>query len=166
VDWASILDTWGDKLFLYAKQWAQADAEAADIVQEAFVQLWHQDTRRPIPSDEIASYCFTAVRHTALDHLRSSQRRSVREAKAGAWLYEVGPMFEHSVEQSEEQVAMEKALTMLPSDQREILTLKIWGNFTFKEISTTVGISQNTAASRYRLALTSLRNILSEGEKQ
>ncbi len=166
MDWAAILDAWGDKLFLYAKQWAQADAEASDIVQEAFVRLWHQDTKCPIPSDEIASYCFTTVRRTALDHLRSSQRRSIREAKAGEWLYAVGSMFEHGTEKSEDQAAMEKALSRLPTEQREILTLKIWGGLTFKEISATVGISQNTAASRYRLALTSLRNFLSEGENQ
>ena len=164
MDWAAILDTWGDKLSLYARQWVRNDTEAADILQEAFVRLWRQDTAQAIPETDIAAYCFTAVRRAALDYIRSTQRRSVREAKAGAWLYETTPMFEPATEPTEEQAAMEKALIMLPLEQREILALKIWGNLTFREIAATTGLSQNTASSRYRLALKALRNILTTGD--
>jgi len=164
VDWEAILDTWGDRLYLYAKQWLPNGTEAADAVQEAFVRLWRQNARQTIPPGGIPAYCFTAVRSTALDHLRSSHRRTLREAKAGEQLYEVNPVFENTTEQAEDKAALEKALMTLPLEQREVLTLKIWGNLTFKEIATTTGISPNTAASRYRLALTTLRKNLAVEE--
>jgi RNA polymerase sigma-70 factor, ECF subfamily len=166
VDWNGILEKWGDKLYLYAKQWVSSDAEAAEMVQEAFVRLWRQHSTRPIPVDEIAAYCFTAVRHAALDHLRSSSRRVARESKAGEWLYESGAMFENTAEKNDEQAVLEKALCLLPLEQREVLTLKIWGDLKFKEIASTLEISQNTAASRYRLALVALRKHLTGGDHE
>jgi RNA polymerase sigma-70 factor (ECF subfamily) len=43
-----------------------------------------------------------------------------------------------------------------------VLVLKIWGELTFAHIATQLGISPNTAASRYRYALTALRHELTE----
>jgi RNA polymerase sigma-70 factor (ECF subfamily) len=48
----------------------------------------------------------------------------------------------------------------LPHDQREVLVLKIWNELTFNEIAGALGISQNTAASRYRYALANLKKSL------
>jgi len=45
----------------------------------------------------------------------------------------------------------------LPHDQREVLVMKIWNELTFGEIGAALGISQNTAASRYRYALAALK---------
>jgi DNA-directed RNA polymerase specialized sigma24 family protein len=44
--------------------------------------------------------------------------------------------------------------------QREIIALKIDGELTFAQIGEVLGISPNTAASRYRLALEKLRTAL------
>ncbi len=49
----------------------------------------------------------------------------------------------------------------LPDAQRDVLTLKFWGGLTFAEIATTLDIPQGTAASRYRLALASLKQSIS-----
>jgi RNA polymerase sigma-70 factor (ECF subfamily) len=48
----------------------------------------------------------------------------------------------------------------LPRDQREVLVMKIWNELTFAEIGSALGISQNTAASRYRYALAGLKKTL------
>jgi RNA polymerase sigma-70 factor (ECF subfamily) len=58
------------------------------------------------------------------------------------------------------QLALAAAVESLPRDQREVLVLKIWNDLTFSEIAGALGISQNTAASRYRYALTNLKKTL------
>jgi RNA polymerase sigma-70 factor (ECF subfamily) len=58
--------------------------------------------------------------------------------------------------------AVEEALTHLPPDQREILVLKIWSDLTFAQIAGVLGINPNTAASRYRYALSRLESLLSQ----
>ena len=44
--------------------------------------------------------------------------------------------------------------------QREVLALKIWGDLTFAQIAAQLDIPPDTAASRYRYALTALRKEL------
>ena len=69
----------------------------------------------------------------------------------------VEPAFEI---EDDEQRALVAALDLLPAEQREVLTLKIWNELTFAEIASALGISQNTAASRYRYALAALKKNL------
>jgi RNA polymerase sigma-70 factor (ECF subfamily) len=45
----------------------------------------------------------------------------------------------------------------LPPDQRDVVRLKFWDGLTLAEIAIATGVSANTAASRYRLALARLR---------
>ena len=48
----------------------------------------------------------------------------------------------------------------LPPEQREVVLLKIDGELTFVQIGQVLGVSMNTAASRYRYALEKLRTTL------
>jgi RNA polymerase sigma-70 factor (ECF subfamily) len=57
---------------------------------------------------------------------------------------------------------VQAAMEQLPVDQREVLTLKIWGDLTFRAIAETLGEPLNTVASRYRYALEALRKVLEE----
>ena len=60
----------------------------------------------------------------------------------------------------ETQRMLAAAVDRLPHDQREVLVMKIWNELTFAEIATALEISQNTAASRYRYALATLKKTL------
>jgi len=55
---------------------------------------------------------------------------------------------------------IEKTLQALPCEQKEVVIMKIWGGLTFEGIAEALTISANTAASRYRYALASLRRSL------
>ena len=66
----------------------------------------------------------------------------------------VPPQFEQLDDSQRQLVA---ALDHLPRDQREVLVMKIWNELTFAEIAEALGISQNTAASRYRYGLAALK---------
>lgn len=58
------------------------------------------------------------------------------------------------------QRSLAAAVDQLPVEQREVLVMKIWNELTFAEIATVLGISGNTAASRYRYALAALKKAL------
>ena len=70
-------------------------------------------------------------------------------------------MFETPLDGGDRRTAIESALRRLPEEQREVLALKIWGGLTFDEVASQLGLSPNTAASRYRYALEALRSELS-----
>ncbi len=165
MDWAGIVEQLGDRLLLYARRWAPDEATATDILQEAFLRVWHANEKQPIPEADMSARCYAAVRRAALDHLRSARRRGDREAKGGEWLYEAGsPSFQTDLERDEERAALERAMSTLPIEQHEVLTLKIWGELTFAEIAATIEESPNTVASRYRLAIAALRKVFAPEE--
>jgi len=163
VNWAGLLIEIGDKLYLYARQLCHNDADAADIVQEAFLRVWRAHGRERVAEADIVPTCYAAVRYAALDHRRRTARRQARELKAGACLYDETPIFEPAIKPDEEMAGIEAAIRELPTEQREALTLKIWGELTFQQIATVTDESPNTVASRYRLALAALRRKLAKG---
>ncbi len=55
-----------------------------------------------------------------------------------------------------------KLLDTLPTEQREVIILRIFGELSFKEIATATGISINTALGRMRYALINLRKQITE----
>ncbi len=152
-DWKECFSQLAPGLVLFARQFVRSRADAEDIVQEAFVRFWRRQH-----SVENRALLFATVRSIGLDLLRRDARRARREAA-------VVLESEHSTEphfesEDESQSALAAALDHLPQDQREVVVMKIWNELTFQEIGTVLGISQNTAASRYRYALTSLKKNL------
>ena len=152
-NWRNCFSEVAPGLLLFARQWVQSAADAEDIVQEAFVKFWrrnHNVANRAL--------LYAAVRSIAFDFIRRDTRRARREA---AFFADSEPAIEPSFElQDDTQSALAAAVDCLPRDQREVLVLKIWNDLTFSEIAGTLGISQNTAASRYRYALSNLKKAL------
>lgn len=152
-DWKVCFAEAAPGLVLFARQFVRSLAEAEDVVQEAFVRFWRK--QHPIQNRALL---FAAVRSISLDAIRRDARRARREADAIADADQfVAPQFDST---TESQQALAGAIDQLPEEQREVLVMKIWNELTFAEIAEVAGISQNTAASRYRYALVALKKNL------
>jgi RNA polymerase sigma-70 factor (ECF subfamily) len=64
---------------------------------------------------------------------------------------------------NEQLQQLSSAMAQLPYDQREVIMLHFQARMTFKIIGRSLGISANTAKSRYRYGIEKLRSIL-DGE--
>lgn len=149
-DWRVCFAQLGPGLVLFARQWVHSASDAEDIVQEAFVRFW----RKQHPIDNRA-LLFATVRSIALDLLRRDSRRARREAAVVSETEQTAePYFDFD---DSNQRLLAAAVDRLPHEQREVLVMKIWNELTFADIASVLGISQNTAASRYRYALAGLR---------
>ena|SRR5688572_11022174 len=129
-----------------------ADVSAAEeAVQEAFVNVARALRRQPPPVVSYA-YLLVAVRNAAFTALRTRRRHPehpellIEREAPGATV--------------EEQMIVSRALAALPPEQREVMYLKVFEGLTFQEIADCCGISINTAASRYRYAIATLRRAL------
>lgn len=152
-DWKLCFAQLAPGLLLFARQWVRSRADAEDIVQEAFVRLWRRDG-----SIGNKGLLYAMVRSIALDLIRRDSRRARREADAAADSEQTSePQFDF---EDESQRALAAAVDALPREQREVVVMKVWNEATFAEIATGLGISQNTAASRYRYALAALKKNL------
>ena len=159
-NWEAIVDRHGGPLIMLARQWTNCHGDAEDVVHEAFVRCWQrrESVREPI------AYLYAAVREVARKWRRSETRRMKREQSVAAASVLLEPPDNPAVaaERNERREAIEAALTALPTEQREVLVMKIWGELTFAAIGEAVGVSPNTAAGRYRYALKGLSDRLKE----
>lgn len=157
-DWQQCFQELSPKLLLYARQWTSSLADAEDVVQMAFVRWWQ---RNPGGDRSQVPVLYAAVRTIALDLHKSTMRRVRREAASELAVPEEDkPYFDPPVEDRENAKLLEHAVRHLPAEQREVVTLRIWGGLTYAEIAQATGETTNTVAARYRYALNNLHRVL------
>jgi RNA polymerase sigma-70 factor (ECF subfamily) len=159
--WKHWFQLYGPRLLLCARQWTRSLADAEDVVQEAFVRYWRH--QRGLPGEPMA-LLVTSVRRAAFDLARRNGRRAAREEQTIETVEVTRSAFQSNIEGDERRAAIEGALRRIPGEQREVLVLKIWGELTFEQIGRELGLSPNTAASRYRYALAALRQELAAAD--
>ena len=147
VDWyEQLYHTKAAELILYGRALGLSHVEAEDVLQETFLALM-QNPKIPANAEH---YCVRSFRNCALNHWRSLWRRLARELESQRW-------FEKSSPESPAERAAMRCLTELPVEQREVIVLKIWHQFTFVEIGALMETSPNTAAGRYRYGLQKIK---------
>jgi RNA polymerase sigma-70 factor (ECF subfamily) len=171
-DWRAWLDEHGPRLLLFARQQTRNHEDAEDILQEAIVKLVDK-----IQSNEFVggmeswqAYLYTTIRRLAIDLSRRDDRRRRREdivtLDAEASIATSDPWFETDSSDDETRSQLETKLRELPQKFSEVIVMKIWGDRTFAEIGEILGISQNTAASRYRYGLEALKKSLGSARRR
>jgi len=129
--------------------------DAEDTLQQVFVKL--VVVRRKLArARSLKAYIFRVARNEAWDLIKQRKRQRLGPDVLGRWLSAKTDRDETMTEQ------LADALMALPPEQRAIIVLKIHKNRTFKQIAELMGLSQNTAASRYRYGINRLRTLLQE----
>ncbi len=134
------------ELIVYGRALGLGHGEAEDVLQETFMSL----LKLPEAPNQPQHYCVRSFRNRALNYRRSLWRRLTREWESLRW-------FERTPSESPEERQAMRALEELPREQREVIVLKIWHEYTFEAIGALLEISPNTAAGRYRYGLQKLR---------
>lgn len=172
-EWREWLETYGPKLLLFARQQTRSHEDAEDVFQDAIVKLVEK-----IRNDEFVGgpeawqpYLYTTIRRLAIDLSRRDDRRKRREDFVGtddgeANVEAFHPWFESESSDDETRHQLEEKLKELPEKFAEVIIMKIWGERTFAEIGEILGISQNTAASRYRYGLEALKKSLGAARRR
>lgn len=134
------------------------EAEAADLLQEVFCRI----LRRPEVLSGIQSvrpYLLRLARNAAIDRLRHEQMR--QRALEAIGLQDAGKVaaaFDPDLKVLRRALA--DALQQLPEAQRQVVHARLWKQQTLEQIAGGLGVSLNTAASRYRYGLDKMRGAL------
>ncbi len=153
-----LYDEHAQAIFSFSLNLLRNEADARDVLQDVFVKL----ARQPSILENLRNprgYFLRQAHNLAIDLMR---RRESRERNHDAFAEDRCDLFAPPGDPDETEFAAElsKALGELPPDQRAVAHLKLWEKLTFEEIGDTLGISFNTAASRYRYAIDKLRERL------
>jgi len=124
-------------------------AEAEDVVQEVFVQVWRQAERFDRERGTPEAWLCTIARSRALDRRRRRTARREDPAESGR----DGGVPPHTAD----ELAVRQALARLPPEQREALELAYYEGLSQTEIAVRLSAPLGTIKTRMRTGLIRLR---------
>ena len=159
-----LYDRYANILYATAMKFLKEDADAQDVVQDVFIQIWDKAKLYDPAKGKPLTWALTLTRNRSIDRIRAIQRRTrlrddfeketvvdesegVREALSG-------------VDASEKSQILRDAVGRLSPEQRNVIELAFFGGFTQSEIADRLGEPLGTIKARARRGLMKLKEIL------
>jgi RNA polymerase sigma-70 factor, ECF subfamily len=142
------------------------DGLAEDVLQDVFVSVWRDPAAFDRARGSVASWLLAMVHHKAVDSVRREEAQRRCRARADDDLVLSAPTSARDVEEDavtrmvSERVRL--ALGVLPSLQREALTLAYYGGYTQREVAALTGAPLGTVKTRMLAGMRRLREELGE----
>ena len=150
-------------IYMFTKDRELAD----DLFQDVFIKII--DTLRKGKYNHEGKFLQWALRisyNMCVDQFRRSKRRTKVSATETFDIFDVlesdDPNRETSMIRDQTYDRVRTLVDMLPSEQREVVILRHYGDMSFKEIACLTDVSINTALGRMRYALINIRKMVYE----
>jgi len=151
--------------FIYSKVFDRDIAE--DIFQDTFIKVI-RTLKRGVYQEEgkFLPWVMRISHNLVIDHFRKSNRIPIFESKDDFDIFQIigddVPNVESNMIDKQVVEDLQKLITELPDDQREVLTMRLYKDMSFKEIAESTGVSINTALGRMRYAVINIRKLITE----
>ena len=161
---AELYDRHARLVYSLALRILQDGADAEDIVQEVFAQVWAQAGRYDASRGAVAAWMLTLTRSRAIDKLRAKRARPEAAAAASAAESVVDLAAAQDLEllSAEQVTRLQRALKDLPDAQRTALELAYYEGLTHVEVASRLNEPLGTVKTRIRQAVMKLREALAE----
>ena len=137
---------------------------AEDIVHDVFISFAQSADRLRVSSN-LKGYLVTSIANRARNINQTQARQPVVQPEAIEYLGDDGQRPEQWLIATEEFTRVKNTMAVLPYQQREVITLHLYGEMTFDAIAKSQNVSINTVQSRYRYGLDKLRSLLNSEVK-
>ena len=139
------------------------EAEADDVLQEIFLQIWREAANYSPHAGKPLGWVVTLARRRAIDRLRRRQaycRAKDRfeehvEQQPAAWKHN---RIEQDIYRADIRKFLEKQMRHLPAHQREAVELSFFKGLSHSEIATATDTPLGTVKTRLELGLRKLTN--------
>ena len=150
--------------FALARRILADDTLAEDVLQDVFLSVWRDPGAFDAARGSFSSWLLAMVHHKAVDAVRREESQRRRQNRAEEELALDAPTAARDVEdEAWTRVVAEQvrtALGVLPSLQREALTLAYYGGYTQREVAALTGAPLGTVKTRMLAGMRRLREEL------
>jgi len=160
---AEVYEAYRDDLLRLAASMLSDMATAEDMVQDVFVRFAGA-ARTFRLTGSLKGFLATCVANAARNQIKSGARRRLTDLDNAAELASETKGPQRWLIASDEFERVCQAMAQLPFEQREVVTMHLYGEMAFKEIARWQKASIKTVQSRYRYGLTKLRALLIQDE--
>ncbi len=159
-----VYDKYKDYLLTLAKGLLSEQAEAEDVVHDAFV-AFARLARQFRLTGSLKGYLATCVVNGARDRIRARTRWArVQDRASPAIAAPENP--QQDAAEAEDVMRLREALPQIPYEQREAVLLHVKGGMKFREMAKVQGVSVSAIHARYRYGLDKLRSLLNGEVKE
>ena len=159
-----IYEKYKDNLLKLATALLNETTAAEDVVQDVFVSFARSADKLRLGGN-LRSYLATCVANRARNWNRARRHQETANANEAESARAHSKRPEQWIIYNERLKLLNDALSQLPYEQREAISMHAQGGMKFKAIAKLQNVSINTIQSRYRYGLDKLRSILdSEAE--
>ncbi|KHJ39775.1 ECF RNA polymerase sigma factor SigW [Pedobacter glucosidilyticus] len=142
---------------------------AEDIFQDTFIKVIKTLKQgRYNEEGKFLPWVLRIGHNLVIDYFRKQKRSPVITNTDGFDIFDVLGIYDESAEDKmvKEQTYqdLKQLIHLLPSEQKEVLIMRHYGDLSFKEIADLTQVSINTALGRMRYALNNLRKMITEKE--
>lgn len=161
---AELYDRHARLVFSLALRILQNRADAEDVVQEVFAQVWTQARRYEGERGAVAAWMLMMARSRAIDRLRARRARPETggDTPATQNVADAAPTQDLLLLSNEEVRKLREALDALPALQRAALELSYYEGLTHVEIADRLSEPLGTVKTRIRQAVIKLRESLAK----
>src|SRR3954466_11615209 len=150
--------------FALARRILADDGLAEDVLQEVFLSVWRDPGAFDRSRGSFASWLLAMVHHKAVDAVRREESHRRRQSRAEADLALAAPLVAEDVEDAAwtrvVSARVRVALAVLPTAQREALTLAYYGGYTQREVAALTGAPLGTVKTRMLAGMRRLKEEL------
>jgi RNA polymerase sigma-70 factor (ECF subfamily) len=150
-------------LWRLARRYVKNDADAADVVQQAFVRAFRAvDGFRGAAT--VRSWLYRITINAALNHVRDHGRERPDEIADDALTARAEGS--RRIEAEEIHDRLLAAVAELPDKQRAVLELRVFDELSFREVAELTASTENAAKVNFHYAVKRLRQLLAgDGEQ-
>lgn len=165
-----LLDRHRKRIFDYIYMMVKSQDIADDIFQETLIKVVRFVREgRYTENGKFLSWVLRIAHNQVIDYFRQKkQRNNISEGDAGYDLLNHPKFSDRTVEEQlitdQIEADVRKLIDFLPSEQKEVVLMRYYMGFSFKEIAEQTNVSINTALGRMRYALINLRKLIDENQ--
>jgi RNA polymerase sigma-70 factor, ECF subfamily len=137
--------------------------DADDVLQETFLQVWHQAGRFDPVRGNPDGWALMIARSRAGDRLRKRAATKVVGEPPVEPATTAHPG--ERLEASDDAGRLSAALARIPPEQGDLIRLAFYDGLTHEQIARTLGLPLGTVKTRIRLGMMRLRDLCAEGAK-
>ena len=149
--------------FIYSKVLDRDITE--DVFQDTFIKVINTLKKGAYNEEgKFLPWVMRIAHNLVIDHFRKNNRMPKFDNSGEFSIFSVlsdGDLnAEKKLIKSQVEDDVRRLIEELPSDQKEVLVMRMYNDMSFKEISEKTGVSINTALGRMRYALINMRKII------
>lgn len=138
-----------------------SDEEVAkETLQDVFIKIWNNGDKYEPAKGRLFTWMVQLTRNVAIDTLRSSQFK--KNNRTETLPNSVSNSVRLSEEQKTQDPALHRIVNKLDEQNRRIIELLYFSDYTQKEVSEELGIPLGTVKSKVRKAISQLRELLGD----